>query len=336
MSASLRRHFAVSHPVRDHLQDTESRRRTGPGICVTPTRPSPAPRGTNILQAIASQADACAHLFSLPLCVLAGEAGTGKTTVVEALLQAIERTEGAGASFQLLAPTGKAAERLRERTGHGQTATVHSFLTKRGWLNANMTFKRQGGQREQAITTYHHRRVVDAQPRPPGGALPGHQLELGSASHPRRGSQSAAADGRGGIFADVIDWLRSLGAVGELRVNMRQMENRALGQGTGILDLADAYRRRAPAASAEDADSTPAEDILGRVQNGGDIDRDLRVLYWNGHEDLTAQLISQVVADVEADRGVVKDDVADWEFWRAAFGDNKQPELYPGSFPVPR
>ncbi len=39
----------------------------------------------------------CAHdLFPLPLCVLAGEAGTGKTTVVGALLQAIERTEGAG------------------------------------------------------------------------------------------------------------------------------------------------------------------------------------------------------------------------------------------------
>jgi exodeoxyribonuclease V alpha subunit len=70
-------------------------------------------------------------------------------------LDAIEKTEGAGSTFQLLAPTGKAAERLRERTGRrGETSTVHSFLASNVWLNDNLTFKRRGGKREDRFATY--------------------------------------------------------------------------------------------------------------------------------------------------------------------------------------
>jgi exodeoxyribonuclease V alpha subunit len=187
--------------------------------------------GDDYAQAVASQAEACAHLFPLPLCVLAGEAGTGKTTVVGALLRAIERTEGAGASFQLLAPTGKAAERLRERTGwRGQTATVHSFLAKRGWLNDNMTFKRTGGQREQAITTY----IIDESSMLSLELMAALFRAINWTSVERLilvGDPSQLPPiGRGRIFADTIDWLRSLGAVGELSINVRQMENRAFGR----------------------------------------------------------------------------------------------------------
>lgn len=294
-----------------------------------PNTPLASTAGDEYAKAIASQADACTHLFSLPLCVLAGEAGTGKTTVVGALLQAIERTEGAGASFQLLAPTGKAAERLRERTGRrGQTATVHSFLAKRGWLNANMTLKREGGQREQAITTY----IIDE-----SSML---SLELMAAlfrainwNSVQRlilvGDPSQLPPiGRGRIFADTIDWLRSLSAVGELSINVRQMENRALGRGTAILELADAYIRRAPAAeNGTESESAEAEAILKRVQEGGDVDKDLRVAFWRDGEDLQRQLMDLLVADAQADSGESSED-RDWTFWRAAFGDNKRPELY--------
>ena len=45
----------------------------------------------------------------------------------------------------------------------------------------------------------------------------------------------------------MIDWLTDAadGSVGILQTNIRQMENRALGRGTALLDLASAFVRRA-------------------------------------------------------------------------------------------
>lgn len=56
--------------------------------------------------------------------VLTGYAGTGKTTVMKLLM---ERLEKAGQKVVLLAPTGKAAARLKESTKR-ETGTVHSFI----------------------------------------------------------------------------------------------------------------------------------------------------------------------------------------------------------------
>ncbi len=95
----------------------------------------------------------CQGIFRRPLSVLCGAAGTGKTTVVKAIISAIEKAHGAGTSFQLLASTGKAADRLRERTGK-EARTLHSFLAERGWLNENLTFKRSSGTKEAGISTF--------------------------------------------------------------------------------------------------------------------------------------------------------------------------------------
>jgi len=276
---------------------------------------------------IEGQAAVCAAIFRRPLCVLAGEAGTGKTTVVKSLLDAIERTEGAGASFQLLAPTGKAAERLRDRTGRRrETATVHSFLASNGWLNDNLTLKRHGGRREDGFSTY----VIDECSMLSLDLLATLFRAINWNSVKRLilvGDPSQLPPiGRGRVFADVIDWLGPLGGVGELQVNMRQMENRALGKGTGILDLADAYRRRAPSLTVEEADTQRAEEMLARVQEGDDVDKDLRVRFWHGQEDLMAQLVSLIVADIEADTGLTREDNVGWKFWKTAFGDYEEPE----------
>ncbi len=295
-----------------------------------PNSPLASLAGDEYARALAGQASVCAEIFSRPLCVLAGEAGTGKTTVVSALIQAIERTEGAGASFQLLAPTGKAAERLRERTGRrGETATIHSFLAKRGWLNENMTFKRVGGHQEDDVSTF----IIDE-----SSML---SLELTAALF-RAINWNAVQRlvlvgdpnqlppiGRGRVFADIIDWLRELGGVGELAINVRQMENRVLGRGTGILELADAYVRQPPAADRDtSAESAHAEEILRRVQEGGEVDEDLRVLYWRGGDDLRHQLVGQLMADIGTDTGADLNPARPWEFWRGAFKDNKRPDLY--------
>jgi hypothetical protein len=56
--------------------------------------------------------------------VLAGPAGTGKTTLMRAV---IEELDARGINTVLLAPTGKAASRLRETTGK-ETSTIHKFI----------------------------------------------------------------------------------------------------------------------------------------------------------------------------------------------------------------
>ena len=56
--------------------------------------------------------------------VLTGYAGTGKTTVMKLLLK---RLEAAGQRVALLAPTGKAAARLKQSTER-ETSTIHSYI----------------------------------------------------------------------------------------------------------------------------------------------------------------------------------------------------------------
>ena len=104
-------------------------------------------------QILSEQAEVCQRVFPKAMTVVCGAAGTGKTTIIDAIIQAIENAHGSSAAFKLLAPTGKAADRLRERTNK-DAQTIHSFLMKKGWLNPhNMTFN-SVGQRESTYTTY--------------------------------------------------------------------------------------------------------------------------------------------------------------------------------------
>ena len=59
------------------------------------------------------------------ICMLRGYAGSGKSTVMKALVLALEDAQ---ISYAQLAPTGKAAKRLRETTGR-YASTIHMFLT---------------------------------------------------------------------------------------------------------------------------------------------------------------------------------------------------------------
>ena len=64
--------------------------------------------------AIKGQVKACQRVFVRPLTVLAGAAGTGKTTVIKSIVKAIKKGHGVGTSVIALASTGKAADRIRE------------------------------------------------------------------------------------------------------------------------------------------------------------------------------------------------------------------------------
>lgn len=73
------------------------------------------------------QADAVALALTAPLAILTGGPGTGKTTAVRGLVEAATRL---GLRLALAAPSGRAARRLVEATGH-PAQTLHRLLRLR-------------------------------------------------------------------------------------------------------------------------------------------------------------------------------------------------------------
>lgn len=244
-------------------------------------------------EAIGGQVEVCQKVFARPICVLSGAAGTGKTTVIRALIQGIEKVHGTGTPFQLLAPTGKSADRLREATGL-PVSTIHSFLAQHHWLNANMTFKRSGGVSESKFSTY----IVDEASMLDLELITTLFRSINWASVRRLifvgDANQLPPIGRGRVFADLIDWLQEYdpSSVGLLTTNIRQMENRLRGDGTGILELASLYTRTKQTPEKDEVAKDDAEDILRRVQEGGDVDKDLRVVYWKDADELAQKLTS--------------------------------------------
>ncbi len=283
--------------------------------------------------AIEGQMKACQRVFVRPLTVLAGAAGTGKTTVIKSIVKAIKKGHGIDTSVIALAPTGKAADRIREilerddsLQGAVETATIHSFLAKRAWLNPNMTLRRTGGQVEQNYSTY----IVDESS----------MLDLSLAACLFRAIDWKTVQrlilvgdpnqlppiGCGRVFADIIDHLMTNepDSIATLKDNLRLLENRIAGRGTAILDLAAGYIRIGATEQADAATDAALEELLRKVQEGGDVDNDLRVIYWNKAEELSPMLIEQITADMEQDTGKKANRERPYEIWRAGF-DN-QPE----------
>ena len=83
------------------------------------------------------QIQAIQSFFDNPLMIMTGGPGTGKTTVVRAMVRLFRLTYPS-ASIVCAAPTGRAAKRLAELTGTG-TTTIHSLLQ---WDLETNTFSR--------------------------------------------------------------------------------------------------------------------------------------------------------------------------------------------------
>ncbi len=81
-----------------------------------------------------SQAAALETMLKSKLAILTGGPGTGKTSLVRALLTSLEPLE---LKIALAAPTGRAARRLLESTGH-EASTIHRLLE----ADANRGFSR--------------------------------------------------------------------------------------------------------------------------------------------------------------------------------------------------
>ena len=282
---------------------------------------------------IEDQAAVCQKVFQKPLCIISGAAGTGKTTILKALIHSIEQAHGKGTSFQLLAPTGKAADRIRERTDK-PALTIHSFLASRGWLNNNMTFKTDGGRIEDGISTI----IIDE-----SSML---DLELTAAlfrsinwNRVQRLIFVGDPDqlppiGKGKIFVDTLNWLsvQNPEAIGQLKENIRQKENELTGKGNTILKLASLYTRNNGGREDPDALMADAETILRSIQEGGDIDKDLQVIFWKNTDELEEQIAETFQADVRhiAKKHAGKDSRLD-QLWREIISDkdgNKRADVH--------
>lgn len=268
--------------------------------------------------AIGAQAKACEQIFRLPFSVVSGRAGTGKTTIIRALVKGIRHADGTGAPIQVMTPTGKATDRVRAvfdkyKVGGVAVSTIHSFLASTGWLNQNLTFKRWGGKRADLQGTI----VIDETS----------MLDLALAATFFRAIEwqnvkrlilvgdhnQLPPIGRGRVFSDIIEWLRKGEApnLAVLETNMRQMENRLNGKGEGILNLAELFL--VDSALQQKQTAPEQEQLLARIHQGGKIYEDLEVVYWNDAEDLNTSLIS----GLEAALGDKPNDVPVYKLWRS-------------------
>lgn len=297
-----------------------------------PTSPLMGKAKKEYAAAVAAQAEACAAIFRRPLAVVTGGAGTGKTTVICAIIRAIRQTEGDGAIITVLAPTGKASDRVREKLQEADvrgvmTSTVHSHLAKNAWLNENLTIKRSRGKATGEGTL-----IVDEASMLDLGLMAALMRAI-DWSRIRRlilvGDRNQLPPiGRGRVFADTIQWLdETLEGAGIARLghNLRQMENKVDGRGTAILGVADLFVEKDP--NDEDAaTSIDEEALVAKIHKGGDVDADLKVVFWSDPVALSGLLVRTIESEMAAATKESLDPVIPYTLWRAAF--DWKPERY--------
>ncbi|MDY6863748.1 MAG: AAA family ATPase [Thermodesulfobacteriota bacterium] len=270
---------------------------------------------TEYRKAIGKQADVCEQLFNKPLSVTSGAAGTGKTTIIHSLLTAIEKAHGTGTAFLLLAPTGKASQKIREKTNK-HASTIHSLLASKGWLNDNFTFKKKGGSKTKEYSTI----IIDESSMIDLGLMAAlfrcidwnHVERLMLVGDPNQ----LPPIGRGKVFSDIIEYLKEYNrdSLGNLEVNLRQMENRVTGIGTGILELANLYIQEKQ--ENNDLFKIEKEKVLKRVQSGGIYDKDLSILYWKDIDNLEKLIEKTILGDLISETKLSSESTPN-ELWQA-------------------
>lgn len=251
------------------------------------------------------QIEVCERIFRSPLSIVTGTAGTGKTTVIEAIVRAVRRSEGEHANILVMAPTGKAADRARQVFDNAspplsgvKTVTVHSFLASYGWLNTNMTFRRKGGRSATNGTLIlDETSMVDLE-------LCAALFRANDWQHVRRlilvgDAGQLPPIGRGRVFADVINWASSeySSIVGRLSINLRLLSNKIQGKGSAIQELSNLFivdDEDKAKSSRDTATGIAEEQLIEKIHEGGDVDLDLKVIYWQEPEYLSSTLVELI------------------------------------------
>ena len=213
-------------------------------------------------------------LHSSRFAVLMGGAGTGKTTVVNSFLQGLDEVEGQ-ASKLLLAPTGKARVRLEEAAGE-EANTIHSFLSRRGWLGDEFTLREKGEETGGARTV-----IVDEASMLPTDLLATLFRALDMNIVKRLvligDPNQLPPIGPGRPFFDIIRWLEEehQECIAELEQQVRYRGNQGAAR-----ELADVFAGENPELNDE---------ILADVAKGSP-GEDLEVRFWEETDDLYDEL----------------------------------------------
>ncbi len=264
--------------------------------------------------AINGQKEACCRIFNKRLSLLTGGAGTGKSTVIAAIIKAVYKAHGEATGVAVIAPTGKATDRLRSEfakdhaLANVNAATIHSLLAKHGWLNSNMTFRLSGGKPIEDFSTIilDECSMIDL-------SLMAALFRAIKWSNVQRlilvGDPAQLPPiGVGKVFADVVGYIRKEYPEhsAELKDNLRQMLNRVEGNGNGILEFAQCFINQIARPLGTDAgiqkladeSKQVRKDFIQKLHEGGKVDEDLKVEYWSDAEQLTGHLIQQITTDL--------------------------------------
>jgi len=276
-----------------------------------------------------SQAEICMKIFNKPISVISGAAGTGKTTVIESLINNIERVHGIGTSFLVMAPTGKASERIKKQTEKNST-TIHSFLAKNAWINENFTMKRVGGRKHSEVNTI----ILDECSMIDLNLFATLIRAINWNSVQRLilvgDPNQLPPIGRGKVFSDTIEWLRKEFPenIGVLKDNIRQLVNAVQSTGTGILDLAQVFIQEEQ--NNKEAIKIQKDEILQKIQVSGVIDSDLDVYFWKDQSELELMVENTINKDMEKLTSITCKQGKEWSLWKKAITNEKgklQPEI---------
>lgn len=271
-------------------------------------------------QAITEQGRACQKSINKRFVAMTGGAGTGKSTMIKALIKGIYKVYGDGTSIAVIAPTGKATDRIRRLLDEDDldrvaASTIHSILARYGWLNPNMTFRQSGGKRlgDYGVIIIDESSMIDlslmaALFRAVDWSAVSRLILVGDAAQ-------LPPIGVGKLYADIISHLREdyPDNFVVLDANLRQLENRVSGNGSGILSLADLFINRAVRCEDEsEARSLSREEMVSRLHEGGVIDDDLDVVYWSDPEVLQETLITRITQELTNEGNQEQSDSQKW------------------------
>lgn len=214
------------------------------------------------------------RISSQRFSVLTGSAGTGKTKVIETLLEGLKSNEGRH-GILLLAPTGKARVRLMQATNKS-AKTIHQFLFENGWIDEDTyELKSKGKKAKGAFGTV----VIDECSMIPLDLL-ATLVRAIRWDRVRRlvlvgDSNQLPPIGPGRPFVDILAWLIRQGY--DSNIARLHMIVRHKGTDSEALALAQAFR--------SESSLVDDDEILSKVARNN-LNNDLKVKYWNSPEDL--------------------------------------------------
>jgi ATP-dependent exoDNAse (exonuclease V) alpha subunit len=210
---------------------------------------------------------------------------------VDALIKGIKEREGRQ-TFLLLAPTGKAATRLSERT-RIQTKTIHLALIEHDWINeSNYKFKPDGKPLVAQNIIVDEASMIDLE-------LMGQLFRAIDWNRVKRfvllgDPNQLPPIGFGRPFLDIINFLvpqsELKNNIASLTINCRQLEENSM-----ALRLAEVFTGRMRSKNYEEILST-IDQIAKAEQRNGIIGEDLEVHFWKDEHDVEEAVMKKLRA----------------------------------------